>query len=281
MKSRIYECRVGHARLSPVRHAFVYRLFFLAIDLDELPVLHRRLRLFSVGRFNLFGLRENDYLPVTEPRHPEKQVPRAAPLALKERVRAVLAEAGLDPGPAARVELVTLPRLLGYAFNPVSFFFCFARDGTPVAAIAEVTNTFREMKPYVVPAGPAVTPSAATFQRRCRKDFYVSPFSAVDLSFDFQLRAPQERLALQIDIYRAGERTLTSRLAGRRQPLTDGVLARLALTYPFMTLGVIARIHLQALRLYLKRVPWFGKTDRSASQRGLYRPHASLSSRTP
>jgi DUF1365 family protein len=172
------------------------------------------------------------------------------------------------------VQLVTLPRVAGYLFNPVSFYFCSDREGRPVAALAEVTNTFREMKPFVL--GPD-TRQGTTFALRTPKYFYVSPFTDMDVAFDFLLRDPGERFAVRIDDYDADRRTLTSTLTGRRRALTDAALAWYALKYPFITLKVIALIHWHAFRLYLKQVPWFAKSARPDAQRDLYRPHASLS----
>ena len=173
--------------------------------------------------------------------------------------------------------LVTLPRVLGYLFNPVSFYFCYDRHGQPVASIAEVTNTFREMKPFVLgPHTCTLVKQGATFALRLPKYFYVSPFTDMDVSFDFTLRAPGERLSVQIDDYDAGQRTLTSGLTGVRRALTDGRLAWFTLKYPLITLKVIALIHWHALQLYLKKVPWFAKAARPDAQRDLYRPHASI-----
>lgn len=286
MNSRIYECHVMHARFSPTPHRFVYRLFMLALDLDELDTLSSRLRFFSVNRGNLYSFREQDYLPTQEPVFQPSDVPPVSPAAnstgarLKDRVIARLATHGID-ATGGRVELVTLPRIAGYLFNPVSFYFCYGRDGEPLAAIAEVTNTFREMKPYVL--GPETrksgsNPAAAVFRMRAPKHFYVSPFSDVDVVFDFALSPPSERLRVQIDDYIDGERTLTSSLTGPVRPLTDGRLAWFSLKYPFLTLKVIALIHWHAFRLYLKRVPWFRKGARPADQRDLYRPDPSIAS---
>jgi DUF1365 family protein len=179
-----------------------------------------------------------------------------------------------------RVTLVTLPRVFGYLFNPVSFYFCYDRTGAPVAALAEVTNTFREMKPYVL--GPETRDPAtpATFALRTPKHFYVSPFSDVDVAFDFTLRAPGEKLSIQIDDYVGAERTLTSTLAGPRRALTGPRLAWFTLKYPALTLRIIGLIHWHALLLWLKRVPWFAKSARAADQRALYRPHASIAPTT-
>jgi len=286
MNSRIYECHVMHARFSPVSHRFAYRLFMLALDLDELDELSSRLRLFSLNRRNLYSFREQDYLPTQEPLFQPSEKPPATASAtppttaarLKDRVIAHLVEHGID-ATGGRVELVTLPRIAGYLFNPVSFYFCHHRDGQPLAAIAEVTNTFREMKPYVLGPGTRNAGDAnAAFRLRAPKNFYVSPFSDVDVAFDFALRPPGERLSVQIDDYSGNARTLTSTLTGPARPLTDRALAWCSLKYPLLTLRVIALIHWHAFRLYLKRVPWFRKAARAADQRDLFRPHPSIAS---
>lgn len=299
MNSRLYECRVMHARFLPKPHRFVYRIFMLAIDLDELPSLHHRLHLFSVNAPNLYAFREADYLPTSEPLHnrtpPEKCNPigytspagsPSSPLpSLKARVLSFLASRGVDPGPGGRIELVTLPRVFGYLFNPVSFYFCYDSTGSCVAAISEVTNTFREMKPYFLgpatfrPAASVSTPGA--FHLRTPKNFYVSPFSDVDVAFDFNLRPPASTLSVQIDDYVGADRTLTSTLSGPARPLTDLRLAWFTLKYPLITLRVIGLIHWHALLLWFKKIPWFAKASRASDQRDLYRPHASLSSRQP
>jgi DUF1365 family protein len=279
MHSRLYECHVMHARFAPRENRFLYRIFLFALDLDELPDLHRRLRLFSVGRRNLYSFRESDYFPTAEPRiaaggrPPEAADPAARGLGLKGRLLAHLKAHGIDLA-GGRIELVTLPRVAGFLFNPVSFYFCHAADGRPVAAIPEVTNTFREMKPFLL--GPETLQADGSFHLRVPKHFYVSPFSDVDVAFDFRLRPPAERLSIQIDDYEGPQRTLTSTLTGTSRPLTDARLARFSLLYPAVTLKIIALIHWQALRLYLRNVPWFRKASRAADQRDLYRPHSSL-----
>jgi uncharacterized protein len=281
-----------HARFAPKRHRFDYRIFLFALDLDELDALHAKLRLFSRNRRNLYSFRDDDFLPTGERLHNATpaggQTQAAGTHGLKSRVVAHLAAGGIDLS-GGRVLLVTLPRVLGYLFNPVSFYFCYDRTGEPVAALAEVTNTFKEMKPYRL--GPETREpgraageqkpghegiGGATFRLRVPKHFYVSPFSDVDVAFDFTLRTPGDRLSVQIDDYVGTERTLTSSLAGPRQPLTDARLAWFTLKYPLLTLRIIGLIHWHALRLWLKKLPWFAKAARGADQRDLYRPHASL-----
>lgn len=295
MKSSLYECQVMHARFAPRDHRFLYRIFLFAIDLDELESLPRRLTFFSVGRRNLYSFRDADYLPITDQRHNPSgsAVPPLSsktsdgtllPLTLKQRVAAYAGRHGVDLV-GGRIVLVTLPRVLGFLFNPVSFYFCYDRHGAPAAAIAEVTNTFREVKPFFL--GPdslrlstfnaqLSTGGEAAFRLRVPKHFYVSPYSDVDVAFDFTLRAPGERLSIQIDDYVGNARTLTSTLTGPRRALTSARLAWFTVKYPFLTLRIIALIHWHAMRLWWKKVPWFAKAARPADQRDLYRPHGSL-----
>jgi DUF1365 family protein len=265
-----------HHRFSPQAHRFTYRIFMFALDLDEPGAWHHRLWFFSLNRRNLYSFRERDFLPTNEPvfngsangpTHRKSKIEN-----LKSRVLAYLAGRGIELE-GGRVLLVTLPRVFGYLFNPVSFYFCYDRDGRPVASIAEVTNTFREMKLFVL--GPEANRDG-TFALRLPKYFYVSPFTDMDVAFDFTLCAPGEKLSVQIDDYDAGRRTLTSALTGTRRPLTDARLAWFSIKYPLLTLRIIALIHWHALRLWLKNVPWFAKAARPDAQRDLYRPHASL-----
>lgn len=277
MRSCLYECQVLHARFSPKAHRLLYRIFLFAIDLDELPELHRRLPWFSHNRANLYSFRDRDYFPVGEPLHPAVPATPGRGLpdqarSLKARVVAHLAERGTDLKDG-RVVLVTLPRVFGYLFNPVSFYFCYDHTGACVATLAEVTNTFREVKPFFL---GRETRRDGAFRLRVPKQFYVSPFSDVDVAFDFILRPPGERLAIQIDDYIGATRTLTSTLTGPQRALTGARLAWYTVKYPLLTLRIITLIHWHALILWTKRVKWYPKAARAADQRDLYRPHASL-----
>jgi DUF1365 family protein len=281
MRSSLYECTVMHHRFSPRDHRFSYRIFMLAVDLDELGELPRGIPFLSVNGRNLFSFMERDYLPTGEPLH-NASAPSGGgqPAGLKERVLAFIAERGVRI-PGGRVVLLTLPRVAGYLFNPVSFYFCYDAGGRPAAAIAEVTNTFREVKPYFLgPGSLAGESESALFQSRVPKFFYVSPFSDVDVAFDFRLRAPGDALSIRIDDYEGDRRTLASALTGRRRALTAGRLAWLSVKYPLITVKVIALIHVHALLLRLKRVPWFAKAARPVDQRDLYRPHDSIAPTT-
>lgn len=267
MNSCLYECEVMHHRLAPREHHFRYRIFMFALDLDEIDEVARRVPLFSRNRPNLYAFRDRDHL--TLPGHETAST--------RENLVEFLAQNGI-PFPAnGRITLVTLPRVLGYIFNPVSFYFCHDAAGAPLCAVVEVGNTFGEMKPYLL----REPTSENAFRLVTPKHFYVSPFSALDLAFDFKLRVPGDRLEVHIDDREGDRPVLLSALTGQRAPLSCAQLAWFTLKYPLITLKVISLIHWHALLLWMKRLPWHRKADRRDLQRDALRPHASLATKAP
>ncbi|MFT5105811.1 MAG: DUF1365 family protein [Pseudoalteromonas tetraodonis] len=259
LNSSLYECEVVHKRLSPKTHSFRYRLFFLDLDLDELPRLGRKLWLFGHNRFNLFQFRDSDHLDLGKP-------------TLRENLDAYLGEQGIELPVGAKVRLVTLPRIAGYIFNPVCFYFFSSADGRPLHALVEVCNTFKELKPYLIEAPQGDT----RFRLTVAKNFYVSPFSELDTEFDFRLKVPGERIEINIDDREDGEVVLLSWIRGQRRELTNFRLFVCVFKYPLLTLQVVVKIHWQALRLWLKKLPFHRKADRPELQTDLLRPHSSL-----
>ena len=257
--SCLYDCEVVHERLSPSRHGFRYRLFFMDLDLDELPALTKRLWFFSRNSWNLYGFRDADHLDLGKGN-------------VKANITAHLANHGIPVPEGSRVRLVTLPRVLGYIFNPVCFYFISDSEGRPLHAVAEVTNTFHEMKPYIVrqPNGEGV------FDLITPKHFYVSPFSSLDTSFHFRLNVPGERIKIHIDDLEGDHRTLLSWIHGERRELSDARLAWYLVRFPLLTLMVILRIHWQAFRLWIKKLPFHRKSANPDLQRDLFHPHSSL-----
>ena len=255
MNSCLYECTVMHRRLSPKKHEFVYRIFLFLFDLEELPEIERRVPFFSVNAPNLYSLRDEDCFQFHS-------------RGIRQNLESFLATQNLPIRPA-RVQLLTLPRLLGYTFNPVSVFFCFDENNRPLTSVIQVGNTFGELKPYLVPCDP----SGTGFHVRVPKNYYVSPFSALDLEFDFRFDSPGPRLRLAIDDYSGGERVLISTVTGAREELTAANLARFTLRYPLVTLKVIFLIHWEALRLWLKKIPFRMKEADPELQQGAHRIH--------
>jgi len=264
MNSCLYECDVMHHRIEPKENHFRYRIFMCAFDLDEIDALAARIPFFSRNRWNLYTFRDSDHLPLGR-------------ATVKENLAEFLQQHGIRLPADARITLVTLPRVLGYIFNPVSFFFCHEASGAPLCAVVQVGNTFGEMKPYLLrePAGENY------FRLITPKHFYVSPFSALDLAFDFKLRVPGETLDIHIDDRDGDRRVLLSALTGKRAPFTAAQLAWFTIKYPLITLKVIGLIHWHALLLWMRRLPWHRKAANAGLQREILRPHSSLATKTP
>ena len=236
----LYECRINHTRISPKKHSFNYRVFMLAIDLDAFP----KIPFLSKNRFNLFSIANRDHIN-TDPQKSTRQ-----------NLTDWLAKNGTQIPPEARIILLTFPRVLGYSFNPVSFYYIHGKSGDPITAVTEVTNTYREMKLF--PLGEPT--SKGTYDRTVAKDFYVSPFSDPNDTFRFRIGLPAEKWNVSINNLTAGKPTLLSSIVGEQRPLTASRLAWYALKYPFLSLGIIFGIHFQALLLFLKKIPHFPKS---------------------
>ena len=231
MRSALYTGTVMHARTTP-KNVFRYRVCFYLLDLDELPELDRRVRLLGWNRRGLVSLHDRDHMDV----------------------RSYLAEHGIE---ADRILLLTNLRMLGYVFNPVSFFYCY-RGGELACIVAEVNNTFGERLPYLLsPANQERGERRLSY--RHDKKLHVSPFFGLDQSYQWWFSEPGDQLDVRIDITEGRARPLSVAKNGRRRPLTDATLARALLRYPLMPLRVTALIHLQAARLWLKRVPYVRK----------------------
>ncbi|MFZ4819035.1 MAG: DUF1365 domain-containing protein [Limisphaerales bacterium] len=280
LRSCLYEARVMHHRLEPRVHHFEYGIFLACLDLDELDALDARLRFFSRNRRNWLEFRDSDHLPYPESSGPKGQENRTPKPDIKRALQAWLEQQGVRLTDNDRVLLVTLPRIAGYVFNPVSFYFCTKPSGDALCAVAEVGNTFGELKPYLVPLEAAPSgqdgQQGPTFRCVVPKHYYVSPFTALDVCFDFQLRTPGPRLRIAVNDVSEGRNLLLTTLNGSQRPITDREILRLSLRYPLVTLKVISAIHWQALRLWLKRVPWYAKSHRRDLQRGVFRAHSSL-----
>ena len=233
----LYVGRTTHSRLAPRPHSFSYGLFQLLIDIYRVEEAVRGLSALRHGRFGLFSFDECD--------HGARD---GSPLRVW--VEAKLAEAGLAVS-AARVRLLSFPRVLGFVFNPISIFFVEAEDGRLEAVIYEVNNTFGQTHAYVTPAA-----GAPCERQEADKKLYVSPFYRVEGAYRFLVTPPAETFDLVIAKTLDGRLDFTATLHSQRRALTDTALLKLFFAMPLMTLGVVAAIHWQALILWLKGAPF-------------------------
>jgi DUF1365 family protein len=248
--SALYVGEVVHQRSRTFDHRLRYRVWMVLVDLDALDGLQSRLRLLGRGRFGLITLRATDHGDRSD-------------RPLRAQVEGHLAEAGIDiaGGP---IRLLTMPRILGYGFNPISVFFCHTPDGALAALLYEVTNTFHERHSYLVavpspsPPGGGRAPEAvegagpALIRQTVDKQLFVSPFMDRDLTYDFTVRPPGEAVSVVVAVRRGETPILTASFAGQRRPLTDGQLLRAFLTHPLLTWKVTWGIHWEAAKMMFK-----------------------------
>jgi DUF1365 family protein len=233
--SGLYEGLVVHQRLRPRRHRLRYRIFQLLLDLDELDVVDRRLRLFAHNRPALISFHDRDHGP-------------GDGRPLRPYVEDQLARAGLDLQ-GGRIQVLCMPRVLGQVFNPLTLYFCWRRTGRLEAILYEVNNTFGERHSYLI---PVEQPAGEVVRQACDKAFYVSPLQDMAMRYDFAVRPPGSDLFVAVDSSDEDGAMLHAAFSARRAELTDGALLRAVLAAPLLMLKVMAGIHWEALRIWLK-----------------------------
>ncbi len=233
----LYVGDVMHARLKPIGHRFSYRVMSLLIDLDRLDEADRQSRLFGVNRAALYSFCEAD--------HGARDGS-----SLRAYAQRCAVERGVDLS-GGRVLLLCYPRLLGYTFNPLSVYFCYRADGKLALMIYEVRNTFGEIHPYVLAVKPGEF-SAAGVRQQQDKLLYVSPFIEMAMRYHFHVLPPDKQVKLRIlETDRDGP-MLAATFSGHRRALNTAELLRVFMALPMVTLKIIAAIHWEAMRLWIK-----------------------------
>jgi len=232
----------------------MHKIFMFYLDLDEMDTLARKCSFFSRNRANVYSFWDEDHFD-------------SDGKTIKEKVFKFLAQKGVD-FKEGRIMLLTNVRTFGYIFNPVAFYFCFDRKDRPVCAVAEVGNTFGEIKPFLLGPGDF---KDGCFVSQQKKYYYISPFIGMDIPMDFKLRIPDDKLDMKIDDSDENGKFLYTVMSGQSQKITNGRLFWLTVKYPFVTFKVIFLIHFHALLLWLKKVPFFEKTSNPHLQKEVYR----------
>jgi DUF1365 family protein len=234
--------KVMHERLRARRHRFTYPVFYVRCDLDRLASLDSGW--FGIDRWAPLSLARRDHGPRD-----------GSDLAAWMRVQ--LSAAGIHAADG-KIWLQAFPRVFGYAFNPVCFWFCHGRDGQLRALFAEVRNTFGEHHGYLLSAADHAPITPGT-RLECRKVLHVSPFCRVEGHYEFRVRETPKSASISIDYHDADGLLIRTALGGRLKPLTRSSAFAALIRQPLLTLGVVARIHWQALRLAVKKAPFYGK----------------------
>lgn len=245
-----------HNRLEPKKHKFHYHVFMFYIDLDELELLKKKLLFFSHNRFNYFSYKDKEHL----------QLDKGINVSTKQHIQTYLKQNNVTE-PIGRIMLLTNLNVLGYNFNPVSFYFCFDLNNQPICCVAEVSNTFREMKPYFLDKAQL---QGNAFHMKATKYFYVSPFIDHDADFDFNLEIPGDKLNIRIDDFKNDKRFFISTLTGIKKPLSNSNLFWYAIRFPLITLRIITLIHWNALILWFKKIHFHKKAKHPHLQKDVY-----------
>ncbi|MBA2612833.1 MAG: DUF1365 domain-containing protein [Bacteroidetes bacterium] len=248
--------------MKPTSHRFNYNVFMFYIDLDEIESLSKKLFFFSHNKFNFFSFRDNEHLQLPI-ENPDKSK------TTKQHILNYLEQNDIKTVPT-KIMLLTNLNVLGYNFNPVSFYYCFDKKNEPICCIAEVSNTFKEMKPYLLTNENL---NIDIFHLNTEKYFYVSPFMDHDANFDFTLSVPGKKLNNRIDTFKEGERIFISTLTGVQKPITNLNLLWYSIRFPFITLKIITLIHWNAMLLWFKKVPYHKKSEKSHLQKEVFRKY--------
>jgi len=236
MNSMIYAGEVMHYRGHPVEHTLKYPLYFYRFDLDELPGLSKQLPFFSFNKFNISSLKEKDYLSGG---------------SIKDNIVKILKDKGIKDK-IRRVELVTSARYFNYAFNPVSFYYCYGAGEKIISIVAEVNNTFGEKHLYIL-SGESKSIIKGFICYKHDKEFHVSPFNSIHGSYEFHFSETSENFGVVINLIRDGKKIMTAKLSGEPLPLTSGNHLKRLATFPFTTFLTVPRIYKEAFKLFFLR----------------------------
>ncbi|WP_257295780.1 DUF1365 domain-containing protein [Endozoicomonas sp. YOMI1] len=256
--SSIYVGELMHHRFKPKKHRFSYQVASWLLDLDTIEVLDKQLTLFSTNRFNVVSFYPRDHGDGSE-------------TPLREQINQLLHHHNIET--PDNVSLLCYPRMFGYTFNPLAVYFCY-RDEKLTAIVYEVSNTFGERHSYVAAVEPEEQSDdkrsiecnkqvvQRPIQQQANKALHVSPFFPMDCYYHFRIQPPGEKVTLAINLNDASGKLFTAVFKGLRKTITDRFIVKQTMLLPLQTLKVMAAIHWEALRLWLKGISIYPHTPR-------------------
>ena len=239
--SFIYTGTVIHKRFKPKIHSFNYKVFSLLIDLSEIDLLHKTLRLFSYNKFNIISFFNKDHGPRDGS-------------SLKNWVIDNLKKNNIESN-EVEIKLLCYPRIFGYVFNPLSIFYVYDKNSDLIAVLYEVKNTFGEQHSYIF----KTKKEQNLIQHVCKKKFHVSPFIEMNCVYFFRLLKPGNKISVIIDVQDPDGKILYASQDGVKSELNNNNLFKSYLKHPLMTFKIIITIHFEAFKLWIKGIKFIKK----------------------
>ena len=233
--SLIYNGNVIHRRFKPKEHYFKYKVFSLLIDLEELNIIKSKIKIFSYNKFNILSFFDKDHGPRDGS-------------SIKVWVKKNLKDIGIKDD-KIQIKLLCYPRIFGYVFNPLSVFFIYNQSSELISILYEVKNTFGEQHTYIFK-----TNNSNIITNKCSKKFYVSPFIEMDCEYNFRVLKPSSTISVIIDQSDKNGKLLYASQDGIAQELNTKNIFFSFISHPLMTFKIIAAIHYEALKLWIKGI---------------------------
>jgi len=239
--SSIYIGNVIHKRFKPKIHFFKYKVFSILLDISEIDILDKSLKIFSYNKFNIVSFYDADHGPRDG-------------TSIKEWVIKNLNDNRINTE-NIKIKLLCYPRIFGYVFNPLSVFFIYNKNSELISILYEVKNTFGEQHTYVF----KTKENENYIKHTCKKKFHVSPFIEMDCTYFFKILKPSEKISVIIDQYDEEGKLLYVSQDGDRIELNNKNLVLSYLRHPLMTFKIIVAIHFEAFKLWTKGIKFVKK----------------------